>query len=376
MFRRRSQISILLAVFMLATSNSARCEPASLAPIEVTQSTPNKVCLDCHGVQGFAVPKGETGQAPKRHLFVNGEAFAGSAHGSVPCVGCHADIKELPHAKDVKRAVDCIQCHADTAKTQTAGTESIRIGNVIHQTRDFLASIHARPSKDDPSRPNATCVDCHSAHSVFPVNTKTGAEFRLSTPEVCGRCHWFGVASLLPNVRDFKDFISMMKWFLGRGPRPAFDHWTYWEKFDYWALFWGMVIIGLSGLSLLFPEVTASYLPGWVFNAATILHGEEAFLAAVFLFTVHYFNSHFRPTKLPQDITMFTGTVPLHEFIEERGLEYKRLVESGKLESVLVDPPGRGQTRAAQILGAVLIIAGLLLLLMVLQGFWSEVLFG
>jgi hypothetical protein len=63
----------------------------------------------------------------------------------------------------------------------------------------------------------------------------------------------------------------------------------------------------------LFPEVTASYLPGWVFNAATILHGEEAFLAAVFLFTVHYFNSHFRPTKLPQDITMFTGTVPLHE---------------------------------------------------------------
>jgi len=187
MFRRRSQISILLAVFMLAIGNSARCEPASLAPIEVTQSTPNKVCLDCHGVQGFAVPKGDNGQAPKRHLSVNGDAFMASAHGTVPCVGCHADIKELLHAKDVKRSVDCIQCHADTAKTQYAGAESIRIGNVIHQTRDFLASIHARPSKGDPSRPNATCVDCHSAHSVFPVKAKAGAEFRLSTP--CGRCH-------------------------------------------------------------------------------------------------------------------------------------------------------------------------------------------
>ena len=61
---------------------------------------------------------------------------------------------------------------------------------------------------------------------------------------------------------------------------------------------------------------------------------------------------------------------------EERGLDYKRLVGSGKLESVLAEPPGKGQTRAAKISGAALIITGLVLLLMVLQGFWREVLFG
>jgi hypothetical protein len=96
----------------------------------------------------------------------------------------------------------------------------------------------------------------------------------------------------------------------------------------------------------------------------------------VFLFTVHYFNSHFRPVKLPQDVVMFTGTVPLHEFIRDHGIEYKRLVETGKLESVLTDPPSKGADRAARILGAALIAAGLLLLLLVLQGFWQQALFG
>jgi hypothetical protein len=59
-------------------------------------------------------------------------------------------------------------------------------------------------------------------------------------------------------------------------------------------------------------------LPGWVFNMAMVVHGEEAFLAAVFLFTVHFFNNHFRPDKLPPpDVVMFTGTQSLDEFKHE-----------------------------------------------------------
>ena len=120
---------------------------------------------------------------------------------------------------------------------------------------------------------------------------------------------WFGPDSLIPNWKDFKDCWAMFMWFAGRGPKPLFDRWAYFEKFDYWAVFWGVTIIGFSGLMLAFPHVTARYLPGWVFNVATLVHGEEAFLAAVFLFTVHFFNNHFRPDKLPPpDIVMFTGT--------------------------------------------------------------------
>jgi hypothetical protein len=106
-----------------------------------------------------------------------------------------------------------------------------------------------------------------------------------------------------------------------------------------------------------------------VFNVGTIIHGEEAFLAAVFLFTVHYFNCHFRPDKFPQDIVMFTGAVPLEEFRREHALEYKRLLEDGRLEQYLVDAPSVPMTRLSKILGASLIIIGLSLLVLVLTGF-------
>ena len=181
---------------------------------------------------------------------------------------------------------------------------------------------------------------------------------------------WFGPTSLVPRWQDLWDMIGMFKWGLGLGPRPAFDRWTYWEKFDYWAVFWGMAIIGGSGVALAFPGVTASFLPGWVFNVATVVHGEEAFLAAVFLFTVHFFNNHLRPNKYPPpDIVMFTGTVSLDEFKHEHWAEYSRLVESGEIGKYLVDVPSRPMTLASKLLGLTLLVIGFTLLTFVAIGF-------
>jgi cytochrome b subunit of formate dehydrogenase len=182
---------------------------------------------------------------------------------------------------------------------------------------------------------------------------------------------WFGSGSLVPRWQDLKDMIAMFKWFFGKGPRPIFDRWTYWEKFDYWAPFWGVTIIGTSGFMMWFPELTASFLPGWVFNVAMIAHGEEAFLAAVFLFTVHFFNNHFRPDKFPIDILMFTGTMTVEEFAHDHTIEYRRLVESGELDKYLVDAPSKPMTTGSKILGFTLITAGLSLLVLVLVGFFS-----
>ncbi len=185
---------------------------------------------------------------------------------------------------------------------------------------------------------------------------------------------WFGPTSLLPRWQDLWDVIAMFKWFFGKGPRPTFDHWSYFEKFDYWAPFWGMFVIGLSGLAMWFPAQVAAFLPGWVFNVATIVHGEEAFLAAVFLFTVHYFNCHFRPAKFPQDLVMFTGSMPLEEFIEERGQEYQRLKESGELEKYLVKAPGRASTHLFWWFGLFLILVSMTLLVFILSGFAQKML--
>ncbi|MDO8703672.1 MAG: cytochrome b/b6 domain-containing protein [Sulfuricaulis sp.] len=183
---------------------------------------------------------------------------------------------------------------------------------------------------------------------------------------------WFGPDSLLPNWKDLKDAVGMFKWFVGKGPRPVFDRWTYWEKFDYWAVFWGMAAIGGSGMLLAFPHITAAIFPGWVFNVATLVHGEEAFLAAVFLFTVHFFNNHFRPDKMPPpDVVMFTGTQSLEEFRRDHTVQYNRLVETGQLEKYLVDAPSRPMTLGSKVLGITLIAFGLVLLILVMVGFFS-----
>jgi cytochrome b subunit of formate dehydrogenase len=186
----------------------------------------------------------------------------------------------------------------------------------------------------------------------------------------------FGSYSMIPSWQDLIDIVLMFKWFLGMAPRPVFDRWTYWEKFDYWAPFWGVAIIGGSGAMLWFPTVTASFLPGWVFNVATIFHGEEALLAALFLFTVHFFNNHFRPDKFPLDTVMFTGAVSLEEFSREHTIEYKRLVETGELAKYLVDAPTRPMALGARILGFTLLTFGLILLILVVTGFIGSMLAG
>jgi len=142
----------------------------------------------------------------------------------------------------------------------------------------------------------------------------------------------WGPASMTPQPRDVREMIAHLRWFLRLGPRPRFDHFTYWEKFDYWAVFWGMGVIGSSGLVLWFPEFFARLLPGSWFNIALLIHGEEGLLAVGFIFTIHFFNSHLRPEKFPMDPVIFTGRVTEHELLEERPAEYERLVAEHRLE--------------------------------------------
>ena len=149
----------------------------------------------------------------------------------------------------------------------------------------------------------------------------------------------FGPESLCPNLRDINDVTAMVRWFLFLGPKPTFDRWTYWEKFDFIAVFWGMFAIGGSGLMLWFPEFFGAALPGWVFNVATIIHSDEALLATGFIFTVHFFNTHGRPEKFPMDFVVFNGELPKEEFMEERGDQWKRYEEEGILDQYEVDKP-------------------------------------
>jgi len=175
----------------------------------------------------------------------------------------------------------------------------------------------------------------------------------------------WGPDSLVPQPQDGIDIWRNLKWFVGRGPRPQFDRWTYWEKFDYWAVFWGMFIIGGSGLLLWFPVFFAKLLPGWMFNIASLVHGEEALLAVGFIFTIHFFNGHLRPEKFPMDTVIFTGRVPEHELKTERRFEYDRLSRESRLAAKEAAPPTHESTLFGWVVGGTALSLGIVAVVLI-----------
>ncbi|HEX9728863.1 MAG TPA: hypothetical protein VGA37_10195 [Gemmatimonadales bacterium] len=171
--------------------------------------------------------------------------------------------------------------------------------------------------------------------------------------------------SLMFTLNDLHEFWGSVKWFTGRGPRPNYGRYTYWEKFDYFAVFWGMFIIGSTGLLLWFPEFFTHVIPGWTVNIATIIHSDEALLAVAFIFTVHFFNTHFRPDKFPMDPVIFTGRVPVEELRRDKPREYEALVAAGKLDDHLVDDYPARVERGFKIFGFTALAIGVTLIALI-----------
>jgi len=177
----------------------------------------------------------------------------------------------------------------------------------------------------------------------------------------------FGKNSLMFTKQDMIDFKDTIKWFLGRGPRPQYGRWTYWEKFDYMAVFWGVAVIGFSGLILWFPEFFTKLFPGWLINVAMIIHSDEALLAVGFIFTIHFFNTHLRPEAFPMDTVIFTGTVPYDEYKQDRPREFEELKKSGKLKKVVVKLEGKHRwEKLIRFFGYLALSIGLVLVVLII----------
>jgi cytochrome b subunit of formate dehydrogenase len=171
-----------------------------------------------------------------------------------------------------------------------------------------------------------------------------------------------GPNSMLFHWRDLRQAAGSLKWFFGLGPRPEFGRYTYWEKFDYFAVFWGVLVIGSTGLILWFPELFTYIVPGWFVNVATIIHSDEALLAVAFIFTIHFFNTHFRPDKFPMDPVIFTGRMTLEELRYDKPQEYAEMEARGEMDRYLVDPLPRSIERGMKVFGALALVVGLALI--------------
>ena len=102
----------------------------------------------------------------------------------------------------------------------------------------------------------------------------------------------FGPDSLVPKSHDIKDFFHHIGWFLGMTKAPQFDRWGYWEKFDYWAVFWGIPILGITGLVMAYSLTASRFIPGWGLNVVFWIHRIEAIIAMCHVFIIHFFIGH------------------------------------------------------------------------------------
>ncbi len=134
-----------------------------------------------------------------------------------------------------------------------------------------------------------------------------------------------GPQSLFPKVQDVKDLFQHMGYFFGKRPIPRFNRFTYWEKFDYLALFLGMNTMGLTGLLLWFPGFFTSFLPGYFINLAQVLHLYEAIIAVALKFVVHILTTHLRPETFPVDKSIFNGKTTRERMMHEHPGEWESL---------------------------------------------------
>ncbi len=149
----------------------------------------------------------------------------------------------------------------------------------------------------------------------------------------------FGPDSLILTFQDGRHLWQRIWWFFGLGKPPKFDRWAYWEKFDYWAVFWGLPLLAVTGIMLIYPFWTSSWMPGWTLNIAALLHRAEAILAVSYIFIVHFFIGHLRPTSFPMNQAMFSGSVILEEAAEEKPAWVERLKKEGKLQTAAAKAP-------------------------------------
>lgn len=137
--------------------------------------------------------------------------------------------------------------------------------------------------------------------------------------------------ALIPRFRDFKELIQNLAWFLGlRTNPPAFGRFTYYEKFDYWAVFWGVVIMACTGIAMWFPGIIRNFLNSEAFiffNSFKEAHAHEAILAVTVLLFWHMYNVHLRPGVFPGSRAWIDGMISAEEMKIDHPAEYESLLK-------------------------------------------------
>jgi cytochrome b subunit of formate dehydrogenase len=136
--------------------------------------------------------------------------------------------------------------------------------------------------------------------------------------------------TIIPLPKDIFDVVKNYMYFFGLSKEKAkFGKYSYAQKFDYWAVFWGMFIIGFSGFALAFPMLVSPIIPqaasSWIWQILSIMHSDEALLAIVFILFWHFYNEHLKPENFPMSWLWITGKMSTNKLKHHHPLEYELL---------------------------------------------------
>ncbi|MDP1568979.1 MAG: cytochrome b/b6 domain-containing protein [Vicinamibacterales bacterium] len=128
--------------------------------------------------------------------------------------------------------------------------------------------------------------------------------------------------TLVVNRQDFVDAMTTLRYYLGLSNEQArFGRFDYRQKFEYWGMIMGSLIVILTGLVLIYPIEVARWLPGQVIPAAKAAHSGEGLLAFLTIIVWHIYNAHLNPDVFPFDKTIFTGQISEARMKHEHPLE-------------------------------------------------------
>jgi hypothetical protein len=198
----------------------------------------NSDCLMCHQDKSLTAKRGGKSYS----VFVEEKKLGVSVHKSQLCVGCHADLKGADFPHETPKRVECGNCHKAEqalhakslhgkalargdvlapscrechgtheilpAKDSKSPTSPLKVPflcgkchregapvarqRAIHQDHileNYSESIHGEGLLKKGLIVAATCVSCHSAHSILPHTDAGSTIARKNIASTCTKCH-------------------------------------------------------------------------------------------------------------------------------------------------------------------------------------------